>query len=158
MELAGVCRGKSPLMEREGDPTALGVMRIEINDGQNDIIQMPGLLAVRDELFVVRLMEFQALVAVQRRVFPADAVDSRNQVGERSWGIEIPIPDFKLLGVQILLAAWLTGLVLTKLKGRAVEAIACAECRSQDQPSHESRFATVLEVLGQDVGGVRPKI
>ena len=67
------------------------------------------------------------------------------------------MPDLVFFRVEVFLTARLAGPILTKLESGAVDAVACPERRRQYHSDHEIWLASYLEVLGQNVGSIRPE-
>src|ERR1044071_9606143 len=111
MHLIAVARVQSPTFEVQPYPPALGIMRIEVYNGQNDILAVFAFLAVGDELLVIRGMKIEGIVGLERGIFAADPVYFANQLAEISEGIPRPGPDFILLRIEILFAFWFSRLV-----------------------------------------------
>src|SRR5438067_8149575 len=61
----------------EFDPPGLGVMRIGVHDAQYLVV--PVLLAVREEAVVVDRVESERVVALERRVLAADAIETGDE-------------------------------------------------------------------------------
>ena len=68
------------------------------------------------------------------------------------------MPDLVLLGVQVLLGAGLARHVLTELEDRPVDAVVRGEAGREHEAGHEHRPIPLVQVLGEDVGGVRPHV
>src|SRR5262245_38453658 len=65
-------------VDRHLDVAVLHMMRVEIDDGVNDVVSAP--LAVRDDLCVVGRVELQRLIEPQRAVLPADSIDAADEL------------------------------------------------------------------------------
>ena len=134
----------------------LHVMRIEVDDDQHGVGAVGRRLAVGDDLGVVGRVEAQRPIGLQRRMLAADLVDARDQLLDVPGPIPVPVPELVLLRVGVLLGAG-HRLRLAQLEA-AVDAVARAERRRQQQPRLERRTAAVLQVGVQDVGRVREQV
>src|SRR3972149_2413339 len=105
-------------------PPRLRVARVEVDDDEQDVRAVRARLAVGDELVVINLVEAQRVVALQGGVLAPDAVHLGDEAAEAGLVRQVPVLDLVLLGVQVLLAARLQGLVEAPLVGGAVDAVA----------------------------------
>src|SRR6266446_616565 len=103
-------------------------------------------------------VEHQAVVAVQRRVLTPNLVDHRDQLAKAARVVALPAANLVLLGVEVLLGTGLLGATLAQLERGSVDSVARAQCCGQDEPCCEGRPATVLQVLGENVRGIRPEV
>src|SRR5215471_11456165 len=87
--------------EIERDPAALNVTRIQIHDHHNHTGKIVCGLAVANQCGVVRAVKTQAAVALKSRRLSADAVQSGNEISEACFGVQIPMLEFILLGVEV---------------------------------------------------------
>ena len=133
-------------------------MRVQIHNGQNDVAAVVGGFAVGDQLVVVHAMKFQIAIGLQRGIFAADLVHAGDQIFQAVRRGQIPALDFIFFGIEIFLAARLARRIFAKLERRAVNAVARAERRRENEADRECRATTGLQKLGEDVGRVRPKI
>src|SRR5947209_9487299 len=79
----------------EIDPAGLRVVRIEVHRDEDQIV--PGLLRVADQLIVVRGVETQAPVALQRRVVAPHFVQPADQRPQAFLPVAVPALDLVLL-------------------------------------------------------------
>src|SRR2546429_3214814 len=70
----------------------------------------------------------------------------------------LPRPHLVLLRVEVFLRPLLTGAGLHQLERRAVDAVARAQRRGQDEAGLEGGPAAGLQVLGEDVWRVGPQV
>src|SRR3954468_2926930 len=98
----------------EVDPARLRVVGIQIDRHQDDARSL--LLGIAQQLVVVRRMEAQAPVRLQRGVLPPDPVQARDQRPQAVGALAIPALDLVLFRVQILLAARLARQALHQLE------------------------------------------
>src|SRR5438067_9847354 len=105
----------------EVDPARLRISRIEIHRDQNQVIAR--LLRVADELLVVRRMEAQAPVALQRGVLLAYVVEPRDEWTQAVRPLALPALDLVLLGVQVFLASRLARRIVHQLERRAIHPV-----------------------------------
>jgi len=103
-------------------------------------------------------MESQPPVALERGVFPPDAVEPGEEWPEAPGVVEVPPANLVFLRVEILLASCLPRLVLGQLERRPVDPVARSERTGQDRADHECRPPPELEVLGEDVRRVGPEV
>ena len=88
----------------------LDVVRVEVDDDQDDVGEVGSGLPVGDHLVVIDREEPQVAVEVERRVLAADGVDPGDEVAEGPRSVEVPVADLVLLRVEIFLGAGLPGL------------------------------------------------
>jgi len=69
----------------------LSPKRIQIHHHDDNVQQVIGHLAVDDDLAIVHEMKAQVPVTAQGRVFTANLIDLRNQLGEAGGIIQIPV-------------------------------------------------------------------
>src|SRR3954469_20576267 len=74
--------------EAELDPARLHEAGVEVDDDENQVVAF--LLRIRDQLVVIDLMEPQAPVRLQRRIFFSHPVQLANKRAERIGTIRIP--------------------------------------------------------------------
>src|SRR3954465_15934675 len=103
-------------------------------------------------------MEAQARVGLQRAMLATYAIHSRDQVAEAVPAIELPMKKLILLRIAVLFAARVTWLVLEQFKRGPIDAVARTERRCEHEAATRGGPAAELQVLGQDIGRVRPKI
>src|SRR5215831_927005 len=102
-----------PLGERQLDVSVLHMKRIEVHDDENRIAAIGSALRVADELGVVRLVELESPVELQRGMFAADLVDAPDELRQTRRAVEVARLDLILLRVEIFLTAGLHRRVLT---------------------------------------------
>src|SRR6266568_415435 len=78
VDLVRVVSGKPKLLEGHLNPSRMHVMRIQVDDDQNDIGQILGVLAIANKLVVLDGMESEAPIMVKRRVLAPDPVHNAN--------------------------------------------------------------------------------
>src|SRR5438046_7910398 len=102
----GVVAGRDQILQSvafarravEIEPAALRVARIEIYRDQDQVVAL--LFRVAQELVVVRRMEFQVPVALQRRVLAPYLIQLGNQASQAVGPLSIPALDLVFLGIQ----------------------------------------------------------
>src|ERR1700722_2417345 len=103
-------------------PARLRMMRIDVDDDQDDAGQVRRRLAVKDQILVVRGMKAQAVVVVERGILSTDLVDARDKFAEDVGPLPVPLTYLVLFRVEIFLA--LSGRPrFAVLKRRAVNAV-----------------------------------
>src|SRR4051812_18461277 len=102
-------------------------------------------------------MEPQRFVLLQRRIVATDAIDDGDEIGEIVVGLR-PLLYFVLFGIEILLAARLARGADEALERRSVNAVIRGERGGQHQPDRERGTSAVLQIFGDDVGSVRPRV
>ena len=70
VNLVGIGHPEAELLQREIDPAALKMVRVEINDGQDDILSIGSLLGVRDQFLIVGRMKTERIIRAQAGVQP----------------------------------------------------------------------------------------
>src|SRR5216684_2253765 len=115
-----------------------------------------GRLRVEDHAVVVRLVEAEVPVLLQRRVLVTDPVERGDPGPDVPWPIEVALHELVLLRVQVFLLAW-QGAALAQLEAR-VDAPGRGERRGQRRAREERRPASLLQLLGQDVRRVGPQV
>src|ERR1700692_4275566 len=100
------------------DKSRLRVMRVD--DDEHGLIAVRMRLAVGEQRIVIDGMEFQAAVALQRRVVAADAVHARDEVAQAVRTLQVPVTQLVLLRIKIIFAAGVARRMLHELKCRAV--------------------------------------
>ena len=123
VDLVGLVRVQSPRVQGDVNIAALRGAGVQVDHHQYDIGEVGGMLAVAQQVIIVRGVEPEVEIAVQRRVFPAGPVDPPDEVPEAIRPFDVPVLDFVLLRVQVFLAARLPRFVLTQLEGRPVDAV-----------------------------------
>ncbi len=123
VHLVRLVRPQPPLFDRQPEDAALRVVRVQVDDADDNVARIVGLLAVGDQLVVVDTVETQAPVRLQRLVLPPGLVHQRDQVAQAVRPVDLPVALLVLLGVQVLLAARLSWLVFHQLERWAVDAV-----------------------------------
>src|SRR5258708_11646769 len=88
----------------------------------------------------------------------ADLVHERDQLPQAVRAVSIPGADLIFLRVEILLRPRVLGAALAELEGGPVDAVIGSQRRGQEEPRGERGASTGLEVLREDVRGVRPQV
>src|SRR3569833_1760586 len=158
VHLIGTARNDAPLLVRQIDPAGLGMMGIEIDHHQQDVPEILATFTVGNELFVVHGMKAQAPIVLERTVFAADAIDTRDEVPEAVGSRDVPVTQLIFFRAEILFAARLAWAVLGELEGGAVDAVARAERRGEHEAYGEGGAAAELYIFGEDVRRVGPEI
>ena len=91
-------------------------------------------LAPAEDHVVVDALEAQRVVALQGRVRAADAVHEPDEVTQAVGPFEIPVADLVLLGVEVLLAARFSRACAPAARTRAVDPVARAQARREEEP------------------------
>src|SRR3954465_2670731 len=102
----------------EIQPAGLRVVRIEVDRDQDEIVAR--LLRVAEELVIVRGVEAQAPVALQRGILLPHGIQTAHQRPQAIGPVALPALDFVLLRVEVFLAARLARRRLHQLECRAV--------------------------------------
>src|SRR5919106_5540662 len=97
------------------------MVRIQVDNDENDVRQVIGALAVTNKLLVIDLVKAQICVTLQRWILPSDQIHPGNELLEAVGSIEIPVSDFVFLRIEILFTAHLTRTILTQLKGWPID-------------------------------------
>src|SRR5437879_8787904 len=118
VHLIGFVSGKPKLLEGHLNPSRMHVMRIQVDDDQNDIGQILGVLAIANKLVVLDGMESEAPVMVKRRVLATDPVHNANYLAQALGLGQLPVLDLILLGVEVLFTAGLARTTLAQFKCR----------------------------------------
>src|SRR5436190_6441478 len=130
MKLQIVCGADAPTLQRQTHPTALCVMRIEIDDRDHNVALPCSFLwrslAVSDDLLIIGLQKLHRMIALQRWMRAPRLVHTLDQVAHVTRFGRVPTPNLILLRIEIFFAAAFAGLVLAKLKCRSINAVACA--------------------------------
>src|SRR5919197_118833 len=137
-------------------PARLHITRVQVHHDEDEIV--PGLLGVADELVIVRRMEAQAPVALQRRVLAPHLIQPCDERPQALGPLTVPALDLVLLGVEVLLTAWLARRILHQLERGPIHAVVRRERRGEHQPRDERRSPAVLQILVQDVRRIRPDV
>ena len=103
--LVGAVVRNLQLIQWQSHIAELGVMRIEIDDHQDEVGAVVGLLAVADKLVVVGKVKLERPVTLQCLIAITYAVDACDQLAQTVGPIEIPMADFVLFRIEIFLAA-----------------------------------------------------
>src|ERR1700704_1464538 len=146
------------VLERQGDHAGLSVVGVDVDDGEDNVGKVGGGLGVGDQLLVLGWVEPEAAIAVQGRVFNPDFVDQCDQLAQAVRAVVVPLANLILLGVQVFLRTGIASACLAELERRPVDAVARAGGGSENEARHKRRAPAALQVLGQDVGGVGPKV
>src|SRR5438132_7073750 len=125
----GVVAGGDEVLERvararravEIDVARLAIERIEVHRDQDEVAAL--LLRIAEQLLVVRRMEAQAPVALQRRVLLPHLVELGDQSAQAVRPLAVPALDLVLLGVEVFLAPRLPRRALHQLEGWAIHPI-----------------------------------
>src|SRR2546430_311768 len=80
VDLERAVRVEAQGIEVELDPAGLRIVRVDVDDGQDDVVS--GGFAVAEDLVVRRVVERQRRILLQCRVLAADAVHARVHIGE----------------------------------------------------------------------------
>ena len=148
---------QAPVRQRQPHEAMLHVERVEVHDHQQEVAAVDRALAVAQQLGIVGVVELQTPVVLQCRVLAANRVDARDHFGKAPGLIEAADANLVFLGIQVLLAAFTHRHVLAQLEA-AVDAVAGAQRRRQHEARLERRRSASLQVLVQDVGGVREEV
>src|SRR5262245_25426085 len=103
-------------------------------------------------------MEVQAPIALESRILTTDAIYVADKLPQTVRSFKIPLPDLILLRMQILFASRFTRNVLTEFESRAVNPITGSQRRRQDEPGHECRASSMLQLFRQDVRRIGPEV
>src|SRR5438105_6112424 len=76
--LVGFVSGKPKLLKGNLNPSRMHMMRIQVDDDQNDIGQILGVLAIANKLVVFDSIKSEVPVMVKRRVLNTDPVHNAN--------------------------------------------------------------------------------
>src|SRR5215467_3093256 len=103
-------------------------------------------------------MEVQAPIALESRILSTDAIYVADKFPQTVRSFKIPLPDLILLRMQILFASRFTRNVLTEFESRTVNPITGSQRRRQDEPGHECRASSMLQLLRQNVRRIGPEV
>ena len=145
------------LFKRQFQPSCLYVARIEINDNDYDIRIIARSFVVRKQLVIFYLAKPYVARHLEGRVFTADRIKARKEIFNVARRIPVPALDLVLLGIKILFLA-LDRRVDAKLERRPVDTVIRREGRRHHCAHSERRPSPVLQMLGEDVGRVRPEV
>ena len=146
------------LFERQVDHAALHVVRVDVDHRQDHVGIVRRALGVREQLVVLGRVEPQPAVGLERGILLPDSVDDRDQLAQAVGTVAIPFPRLVLLRVQVFLRTLFAGAVFHELESRAVDPVAGAQGGGEDEARLESRPASGLQVLGEDVRRVGPQV
>ncbi len=140
----GTVAGEAQHIEVHRDPTRLGVVMVEIDDGQDDVLALRALpyLRVGDELIVVGRVELEPIVELKRLVLAADPIHQPDEGRQTGRTLEIPGANLVFLrprGTPPSPAR--RGRCSCSSKGGPVDPVARREGRGQDQTGDEGRLA-----------------
>src|SRR5687767_9010774 len=137
LDIDGSRIGEPELPKGHLKVASLGVVRVEIDRDQHEVLLVRGKLAVIENLVVPGVVEIQVLELLQRRVLAPQPVDETDILANVPRTVPVPRLDLVLLRVEILLLAG-DRTALTKLKA-TVDSIVAGERGRQDQPDPETR-------------------
>src|SRR6266513_649246 len=80
VHLVGPVVDKSERFEVELDPSRVGVMGVQIHDGDDGISPISARFTVRDDLVVVDGMKAQTRILLQGLMGAADSIDTSNEL------------------------------------------------------------------------------
>src|SRR3954462_9170623 len=156
VHLVGLLRVDPQIVQREIEDRLLRRVRIEADCAKQDVRAVGRRFRVEEDPIVVRLVEPQIPVELQGRILLAHPVERRDPVLDVALLVAVPVDELVLLGVQVLLLAR-DGLVLSELEPR-VHAPRRRQRRRQRRAQEEGGPASFLQMLGKDVGRVRPEV
>src|ERR1700722_716163 len=125
----------SEQFEIEVDPAGLLLGGIEV-DGNEDAV-VATRFAVTENVRVIDRMEVERTITVEGGIVAADSVDQSDQRGEAVGCRAVPLANFILLAVEILLAPRLGGRVFAELKGWPVDTVVGPERRGKNEALHK---------------------
>ena len=82
VNLKSVPLRNAPFFDRQFQPTGMRVARVEIDHGDNEVLEIRCAFAVGDELLVVDIIKLKAPIALQGGVVAPDSVYLRDQIAQ----------------------------------------------------------------------------
>ena len=156
-----VCRlvGETKWLEVDVDVALLALLGVEVGDDEDRRSDAGRVrLRVAEQRRVGRVVEVQRAQVGEGGLLAADLVEAGEERRQAAWLLEVPLADLVLLGVEVLLGARSHRRVLAELERRPVDAPRRRQRRRQCGPAGEHRAAAGLQLLGEDVGRVRPGV
>src|SRR5215467_8674005 len=86
----------------EAEPAPLLVKAVEIYHHDDYVSEIVASFAVTKECRVIGFMKPQVVIALQRRVLFANAVQPGDETFQAVWGIQTAVLQFIFLGVEVL--------------------------------------------------------
>src|SRR5580704_17985925 len=152
--------GAPPVGPRQYDLAAMRPVRVEVDDGDNDVGPVCRRLGVGEDIGVGAVEEAQVSEFVQGRVLAAKAVEDRDVALDVARTVPIPNLVLVFFRVEVLLAPG-DRLVLAQLEA-VIDAVGRRQRAGQHQADAERRPAAFLQKKRQYVGRVgeevRPQI
>ena len=116
-------------------------------------------LGVGDQLVVVGAVERRESLNCRAGCSRRMRFTRRDERGQARRTVEVPGADLVLLGAQVLLGSRRPREVFLQLEGRPVDAVARRQAwRRARGATRKAARPPVLELLGEDVGRVRPQV
>jgi hypothetical protein len=103
-------------------------------------------------------MEVQTLIALEGRILTSNPIHPRNKLLQALTLLEVPRADLVLFRIEIFLTAFDTWTMLAEFEGWTIDAIGGAERGGQHQAYEKGRSATVLQILRENIRGIRPQM
>src|SRR5256885_4140727 len=152
VHLVGLLRVDPQLRERQMEDRLLGRVGIEAHRAQHHACEIGGRLRIEEDAIVVRLVESQISIKLQRRVLLADSIELRDPLPDVAGLFPLAVDELVLLRVEVLLLAR-NRLVLAMAEPR-VDAPGGGAGRGPG-PTPPGRWPpALLPVLGGGVRGV----
>src|SRR5829696_1562831 len=134
LDLKRVILVDSQNAEIQFEPPRMPMRGTQIDDDHYDVGTVRSALAVTDYLVVGDVVEPETPIALQGGVLAPDTIDPSDKLAQTVRPVEIPMPDFIFLRMQVFFTPRLAGLVLAEFIGRPVNAVTGTERRRQHQP------------------------
>src|SRR5215831_16661666 len=134
------------------------VIGTQVPHHEHNIGPVCSTLAVAEEFRIIYGMEAQALIALEGWILPPDPVHPRNEILQALTLLQVPRTHFIFFRIEIFLTAFEARALLTEFEGWTVDAIGGAERGGQHQAYEEGWSTTVLQILRENIWGVRPQV
>src|ERR1700747_1049557 len=128
----------------EAQPASLLMKAVKIYPHDVYAREIVGSLAGTKECRIIGFMKPQAVIALQRRVLLANAVQPGNDILQAVRGFQVALFQFIFLGVQVFFPSGRQWSVLAELKGGTINSVRRTKCCGQNKADHERSAAADL--------------
>src|SRR5215467_9028347 len=134
------------------------VIGTQVHHHEHNIGPICSTLAIAEEFRIIDGMEAQALIALEGWILPPDPIHPRNEIFQALTLLQVPRANFVFFRIEIFLTAFEARALLTEFEGWTVDAIGGAERGGQHQAYEEGWSATMLQILRENIWGIRPQV
>src|SRR6266404_269876 len=134
------------------------VIETQIHHHEHNVGAVCSTLTVAQEFRIIHRMEVQALIALEGWILAPDPIHPRHKLLQAMTLLQVPRTDLVLFRIEIFLTAFEAWTRLAEFEGWTIDAIGGAERGGQHQAYEKGRSATVLQILRENIRGVRPQM